>query len=924
MQPDRFRRAEEIFHGVVDLPAAERGPYLDAVCGADAELRAEALSLVESYDAASQACGAGREASAVAVERIGPYRVERELGAGGMGTVYLASRADRQYEKHVAIKLVRAGAGGEALIRRFFTERQILAGMEHPNIARLLDGGLTESGRPYLVMDYVDGVRLDRYCDQHRLSIRTRLELFRKVCAAVDYAHRHLVIHRDLKPSNILVTADGEPKLLDFGVAKALDPSGAADPTITAGLFLTPLYASPELLRGQATSVASDVYSLGVILYELLCGFRPYHAPTLNPVEYINAVVTRDPDRPSAAGGRGDVSDRQEAATPGQAAELRGETPERLRKLLRGDLDLIVLKAIARDVQERYGSVEHLSEDLRRHLEGQPVQAMRGSRTYRARKFIGRHKLGVASAALAAVSLAAGAAGTVWQAHVARTERANAESRFDDAHKLATYLLFDLFTSVQKLPGSTPVQANMAARALEYFDRLGAAKSADPTLQVELAEGYNRLGDVLGNPFDQNLGQTPKALESYRKALALAGPLAAREKGDYRARLAAAKARQGIGGILVFGGKAEEGLGDVQKSAEELDRLAAEHPGDASLRLTTGNAYHFLGRNLSQRGGFIAAQDGGRAMASLEKATGHIQAGLAIEPQNPRGLRLLALAYQTTGILVSPRDPKRALDLMARALATLDRLPPDEKESLDSRRLRASVLLNRGWDLGQSREYGEAIATLEEGRAILESLAAADPKNTAALYHCAIAYRNLGIVNGYAGRDAQTLAQYAKAIRVYDDLTQRDPANANYPLYRAELQARSGSLLAKRGRMDEARAVAGAGIAYLAQLAERPNAPAAQLQDAARYLMTTEVVALRDYPRALRFALRANEVSKGEDVGALEYLAEAYWLNGDAARAVETISQALAHLPPTAPGEKPSRARLGYEEELARYRRGRK
>jgi serine/threonine protein kinase len=541
MERDFWKRAEEIFDGLVDRAPAERAMLLADRCGGDTTLLLEVRSLLEAYDASEEDLrNAPPPPSPPTIERIGPYLVERSLGVGGMGAVYLASRADQQYEKKVAIKLVRHGAGTQTLIDRFLTERQILAGMEHPNIARLLDGALTESGQPYLVMDYVEGTRLDVYCDEHNLSLRARLEMFRKICASVNYAHQHLVIHRDLKPSNILVTQDGEPKLLDFGIAKVMGPAGITmEHTITAGLFLTPLYASPELLRGQPTTLASDVYSLGVILYELLCGRRPYEALTGSPMDLIHAVVTQDAERPSATVG-------SKAAPPvefsiGRAAEARGETPESLRRKLRGELDGIALKSIAKEPRDRYGSVEQLAEDIRRYLEGQPVRAVEGSNLYRLRKFVGRHRLGVASAALLTVSLIGGLAGTLWQAHEARLERANADRRFDDARKLANYLVFDLYTQVQKLAGSTQVQADMAGRAMEYLDRLSAAKSGDRALRAELAEGYLHLGDVLGNPFAANLGESAKALDTYRKALAIAQPLAREAGGDDRGRLALAQ-----------------------------------------------------------------------------------------------------------------------------------------------------------------------------------------------------------------------------------------------------------------------------------------------------------------------------------------------------------------------------------------------
>lgn len=914
---DLWKRAEELFDKLVDRSPAERDASLRAECQGDAELIAEVRSLLEAYDASeAEARDALPLPAPPVVQRIGPYVVEREIGEGGMGTVYLASRADQQYEKKVAIKLVRNGAGTEALIDRFLTERQILAGMEHPNIARLLDGALTESGQPYLVMDYVEGIRLDVYCDEQKLSLRARLEMFRKVCAAVNYAHQHLVIHRDLKPSNILVTQDGEPKLLDFGIAKVVSPIGTAvEATMTAGLFLTPLYASPELLRGQPTTVASDVYSLGIILYEFLCGRRPYGGPTMSPVDLIQAVVTRDAERPSAR--LGDKGVEPAEASMDLVAEARRETPESLRRKLRGDLDGIVLKSIAKEPEERYSSVEQLSEDIRRYLEGQPVRAVQGSSVYRARKFVGRHRIGVASATLLAASLIAGVTGTLWQAHVARQERVNAERRFDDARKLANYLVFDLYTEVQSLTGSTQVQANMARRAMEYLDRLSSAKIGDRVLRAELAEGYLRLGDVLGNPFGPNLGDTVKALETYRKALTVAEPLARESGKDDRGRLALAKIYQQLGGSLVFFGKADEGLPFIERSAKQFASLVAAHPADPDLRVLAGGVYQLLGRNLSQREGWIGYAD--KAMTSLEESIGHLETALRLKPGLPRAIQLMALTYQSMGAMISTREPLRSLEVYRKALGLLESLPKEERDKPDIRRVRSSILLNVGWDQAQRGEHAAALTTLQEARTVLEGLSRDDPKNMAALYHCAIVYRNQGIVHGYAGHDKSALDAYADGVKAHDELIARDPANKKYPMFRAELQARMSGLQAKLGRMDEARRYAEAGIGYMVQFAARDDATMSQLQEASRYLMETKVESIRDYKAALGFAERANRLANGANSGVLEYLAQAHSLNGNMAAAAETIRKALSLLPPLQAGEKASRARQGYMDQLAEY-----
>src|SRR6185295_12334814 len=351
--------------------------FLDEACGTDADLRETLESLLAQRDAAeplldvalevtTQARADPAAASAMEGRRVGPYRLLHELGRGGMGSVYLADRVDETFHKRVAIKIIRPGLVDVEIIRRFRQEREILAALDHPTIARVIDGGSTDEGVPYFVMDYVDGQTIDTWCDQHRADVTRRLELFCAVCSGVQHAHDHLVLHRDLKPANIFVTADGGVKLLDFGIAKLLNPDaspGISANTGTAMRVMTPRYASPEQVRGEPLSVTSDVYSLGVVLYELLTGHWPYRTPSGLLHEVTRAICEEEPTAPSAA-----VDDVD-------ASHVREGAPARLRRRLKGDLDTILLKALAKDPARRYGSVEQFSEDVRRHLEGRPVAA---------------------------------------------------------------------------------------------------------------------------------------------------------------------------------------------------------------------------------------------------------------------------------------------------------------------------------------------------------------------------------------------------------------------------------------------------------------------------------------------------------------------------------------------------------------------
>ncbi|HEV2885061.1 MAG TPA: serine/threonine-protein kinase, partial [Pyrinomonadaceae bacterium] len=558
MTPERWRHVKQVLQSALELEPEQQAEFVASACVGDEPLRLEVESLLEyqkegaSFIEVSAADVAAKiladeEAHSAIGRRLGPYKIVREIGQGGMGSVYLAVRDDAQYQQKVALKLVKRGMDTDFILRRFRHERQILADLNHPNIARLLDGGTSDDGLPYFVMEYVEGVPIDQYVHEHELTTVERLKLFSVTCAAVHYAHQHLVVHRDIKPGNILVTADGNPKLLDFGIAKLLHDdhgSPATNVTATAVRLMTPEYASPEQLRGLSVSTATDIYSLGVLLYEILTGHRPYRFEGRLPHEVAQVICEQEPEKPSHA-----VSRAQEAvAAEGSerahlsAAPIRNihdGQPEKLRRTLRGDLDNIVLMAMRKEPERRYASVEQFAEDIRRHLEGLPVRARADTFGYRGGKFVTRHKLAVVAATLVLVTLLAGIVATTWQARVARLERERAERRFNEVRQLANSFVFDVHDAIHNLPGSTKARALIVQQALKYLDSLAQEAGGDLTLQRELAAAYEKLGLVQNTPTIAHLGDIAGAMQSHRKAAAVREALVAADPGnlDYRREL---------------------------------------------------------------------------------------------------------------------------------------------------------------------------------------------------------------------------------------------------------------------------------------------------------------------------------------------------------------------------------------------------
>ena len=504
MDPDRWREVDRLFEAALEKSGEELRLWL---AGADSGLRAEVEQLLAADRGARSflerevwRTGGGPAAGAAGdlpPSRFGAYEVLGVLGEGGMGRVYLAARADQQYQRKVAIKTLRANPlepRREEMLARFELERQALAQLEHPNIARLYDAGRDDSGDPYLVLEHVDGAPIDAYCDQHLLGVEARLELFLEVCRAVEAAHRNLLVHRDLKPSNILVRKGGQPVLLDFGIAKLLDPGRKGELLLTrpGSRPMTPGYASPEQVRGEPITTASDVYSLGVLLYELLAGRKPYPITSWQPHELERAICEIEPEKPSTAvfrqppaGGSG----LPPALSAQEIARRRGSSPGELAFRLRGDLDCLLQKALRKEPQRRYESVEAFGRDLRAYLGGRPLAARPESRLYTLRKFAGRHRGATAAAAALAALLASFLAALAFQAREIRAER-------DQARQTLAFLI-DVFEAADpaRARGEDPPAREILGGAAGRVERELAGQ---PGIQATLMDAVGQIYFGLG------------------------------------------------------------------------------------------------------------------------------------------------------------------------------------------------------------------------------------------------------------------------------------------------------------------------------------------------------------------------------------------------------------------------------------------
>lgn len=789
MTPERWQQVKSALDEALSVSAGERAAFLARLGSTDAALRDEVESLLaadagaddEAFLAVTPHAALGLEPlqSTMVGRRCGPYQLIEAVGVGGMGEVYRARRVDDEYQQQVAIKLVHGGPGSSFIGSRLRAERQILASLEHPNIARLLDGGTTEEGVPYLVMEFIDGQPITDYCTEGNLDVAARLKLFIQVCSAVQFAHQRMVIHRDLKPGNVLVTKEGVPKLLDFGISKILEPGattgGRPELTIATLGILTPQYASPEQLLGEAVTTASDVYSLGVLLYELLTGSRPYDVPDHAPHEQREVMLSAEPKRPSLVAAK------------------------EIQRSLRGDLDKIALMALRREPERRYGTAEQLAEDVRRHLEHRPVKARTPTVGYLLSSFFARHRLGVSLTAVIVVGLIVGAAAVLRESRIAETHRAQAEMRFNDVRKLANALIFDIDNSIRDVPGTGASRRILIDTALQYLASLTRDAEGNPELQLETAAAYTRLGDMQGSFFGSQ-DDYSGALASYQKALALLQEAEKSKPTSTRARDEVRMMHYRVSDILWVTGDVRGALAYSELAYTDSRALLSEKPNDAQGRFLA--ALFALDYGYKQ---FRIRGDNPGALTHMRESIGNLEALTRSRATAPVR-RLLAVAYsKTSELLVHDKQFAEALDMNLKAMHLLEGLlattPLDQDYRVNqaaAQHYAAAALMNLG-RLEEARKFEQAALT------VVESLRASEPGVSEYKGFVGMAHTALAEIAEREGRPEAAIPLLRGAL---DDLSGSLTAGTRHPYIRywkAKAESQMGKALELQGKLVEAR-----------------------------------------------------------------------------------------------------------------------
>ena len=773
----RWDQVKQILHDASELPQASRKAFVLEAGNGDQDLIAEVESLLLSFDEASEfledaPVQLGGLGDSLAGRWIGEYRIDKLIAKGGMGSVYLATKQMDGVPMQVALKLIRFAGDHDYLTRRFRLERQILARLTHENILRLTDGGVSADGLPYIVTEFLDAQNLEQWLIHAQPALSLRIKVFQGICDGVAYAHRNMIVHGDIKPGNILITREGVPKLVDFGIARLLSKQedsegGPAELTITISPALTPWWASPEQLRGEPLSMESDCYALGRILFLLLCGQKPFDFTGLGTQQILEKLKREPPPLPSSLTGDARIAD---------------------------DLDNIALKALEFERDQRYRSVDALSDDIARHLALRPVSARPQTWNYRLQKFVRRNKGLVGVAVTASLALLLAVAFALYQAQLARKNYESSRQRLEQLRALANSLVFEADKELIKLQGATPVRARLMKSALGYLDQMANQDNSDPRMAEELAEAYEKIGDIQGQPGMTNLGQTAQSLESYRKSEALRETIRrnAKQAPDFiRASDHLAQIYARISAALRAVGDAEGALGYERKSLGIRQALFEGDPGNLALKRAMASSLTTLSGSLSQLGDYQGVLETRREALTMHEDI------VARNPGGPADLRALALALaRMASIEMHENSIKESLGHYRRALdidqSLLQRDPGNVQFQLSTGWSHANYALI----LHRIGKASEALAEYRVSRALLQGVAQADPRDVRSKtlletnrVHTAQVLISLG-----RAKEALSFAQTALSGRL--QLSEQNRSNAGAQGEVAEAHAALGQVYA--------------------------------------------------------------------------------------------------------------------------------
>ncbi len=711
----------------LQLQGPDREAFLAEACGDNGELRSsvDSVLLAVSDSSAFLDVPPTLEKIDLVGKQVGPYKILEEIGEGGMGSVYLGERSGEEFTQKVAIKLVRGQLFAKELIQRFHAERKILASLNHPYIAGLIDGGTTSDGMPYLVMEYVDGVTVDRYCDDNQLDVRERIKLIQQVAMAVHAAHQNLVVHRDLKPSNVLVTKDGIPKLLDFGIAKLLTPTQeeeSGNTTVFGRQAMTPNYASPEQVLENKVTTASDVYTLGVLAYRLLTGERPYHIETSTHKAMVNSFESLTVPKPSL---RLNTLESQDDVV--KIATARSTTPTKLKKQLSGDLDNILAKALHKDPSRRYSSIANFSEDLDRYLSDLPVEARADSMMYRLSRFVSRHRFGVGVSVGAVLLLVAGLAGISWAYFQAEQARALANMRFDQVRAIANTLMFEVYDDIERVPGTGSARETLASEAQQYLETLANVPNASTQVKLEAARGYARLVTIFNRDAVSDSEKRNLANGAQTKALALLEELETSHDntGEVLRTLAQVQSSEGRR-LLSIDNNPQSARPKILQALDTFDRASSALPNDLELMAARFLAQKDLGDSYKWQNQYSEALD------VFRNLIGEIE---TVRSSAPKHLPLIKVHADSLGLQAETHmydnDFASAEGLLKQSLLLYDQ---HSELSGDSQRNYPAVILSN-WRMGTALTWldrpQESLGFFDRAIGLLNLQLARDPEDRA-------------------------------------------------------------------------------------------------------------------------------------------------------------------------------------------------